>query len=78
MRTTLTIRADENLLEALKARAAVQGKSVSEVAREILNEALAERPLSERIGHLKGQLDLKSAGTSDPWRDRLRERNWRP
>jgi plasmid stability protein len=77
MRTTLTIRTDENLLEALKARAAIQGKSVSEVAREILSEALAERPLSERIGHLRGQLDLKS-GTSDPWRERLRERNWRP
>ena len=77
MRTTLTIRADESLLEALKARAAVQGKSVSEVARDILNEALAERPLSERIGHLRGQLDLQS-GASDPWRERLRERNWRP
>lgn len=77
MRTTLTIRTDENLLEALKARAAVQGKSVSEVAREILSEALAERPLSERIGHLRGQLDLRS-NVSDPWRERLRERNWRP
>ena len=77
MRTTLTIRTDENLREALKARAAIQGKSISEVAREILSEALAERPLSERIGHLKGQLDLKS-GAPDPWRERLRERNWRP
>ncbi len=77
MRTTLTIRADENLLEALKTRAAAHGKSVSEVAREILSDALAERPLSERIGHLRGQLDLES-GASDPWRDRLRERNWRP
>lgn len=77
MRTTLTIRTDENLLDALKARAAVQGKSVSEVAREILSEALAERPLSERIGHLRGQLGLEP-GASDPWRDRLRERNWRP
>jgi plasmid stability protein len=77
MRTTLTIRTDENLREALKARAAIQGKSVSEVAREILSEALAERPLSERIGHLRGQLDLKP-GASDPWRERLRERNWRP
>ena len=73
--TTLTIRADEDLLEALKAQAAMQGKSVSEVAREILSAALVERPLSERIGHLRGQLDLKSA--PDPWRDRLRERNWR-
>jgi len=77
MRTTLTIRTNDNLREALKARAAIQGKSVSEVARDILSEALAERPLSERIGHLKGQLDLKS-DASDPWRKRLRENNWRP
>jgi plasmid stability protein len=77
MRTTLTIRTDANLRQALKERAAVQGKSVSEVAREILSEALAERPLSERIGHLRGKLDLEST-PSDPWRERLRERNWRP
>jgi len=77
MRTTLTIRTDERLREALQKRAAIQGKSVSELAREILSEAVAERPLSERVGHLRGQLDLRS-GSSDPWRKNLRKRNWRP
>jgi plasmid stability protein len=76
MRTTLTIRTDEKLRAALKERAAMQGKSVSEVAREILSEAVAERPLSERVGHLKGKLDLRASDT-DAWRERLRERNWR-
>ncbi|MBW8878825.1 MAG: ribbon-helix-helix protein, CopG family [Acidobacteria bacterium] len=77
MRATLTIRADEKLRAALRKRAAIQGKTVSELAREILNEALEERPMSSRTGHLRGQLDLPS-DTSDPWRKQLRERNWRP
>ena len=77
MRATLTIRTDEKLRVALQKRAAVQGKSVSELAREILSEAVAERPMSERTGHLRGQLDLKPDST-DPWRKRLKERNWRP
>ena len=77
MRATLTIRADEELRAALRKRAAIQGKTVSEVAREILNEALEERPMSSRTGHLRGQLELPS-DPSDPWRKQLRERNWRP
>jgi plasmid stability protein len=77
MRATLTIRADEKLRAALRKRAAIQGKSVSELAREILNEALEERPMSSRTGHLRGQLDLPS-DTTDPWSQQIRERNWRP
>jgi plasmid stability protein len=73
---TLTIQADGKLLEALEKRAAVQGKSVSEVAREILSEAVEEKPLADRTGHLRGQLKL-SPDTTDPWRQRLKERNWR-
>jgi hypothetical protein len=74
--TTLTIRTDEALREALQKRAEVQGKTVSELAREILAEAVAERPLAESVGHLCGQLDL-AADDSDPWRQQIRERNWR-
>lgn len=74
---TLTIRTDEELREALQKRAAIQGKTISELAREILSEAVVERPMSERVGHLRGKLDLKSS-PSDPLRKRLRERNWRP
>ena len=77
MRATLTIRADEKLRAALRKRATIQGKSVSELAREILSEALEERPMSSRTGHLRGQLDLPP-DTSDPWRKQLRDRNWRP
>jgi plasmid stability protein len=76
MRATLTIRADEKLRSALQQRAEVQGKTVSEVAREILSEALEERPLSSRTGHLRGQLDLPP-DSSDAWQREIRERNWR-
>jgi plasmid stability protein len=77
MRTTLTIRADDKLRAALRKRAVVQGKTESEVAHEILSDALEERPLSDRIGHLRGRLELPSE-TTDAWQSELRERNWRP
>ena len=76
MSTTITIRADESLRSALQMRAAEQGKTVSEIVREILEEALMERTVAARAGHLKGKLRL-SGGTSDSWRRRIREHNWR-
>ena len=76
MSTTLTIRTDEALREALAKRASAQGKTVSEVAREILRSALEERALVERTGHLKGRLRLEKNQT-EAWRQSLRQRNWR-
>lgn len=77
MSATLTIRADNELREALRRRAEMQGKTVSELAREILSEALIERPLGARTGHLRGRLDLRAV-TSDPRRERIKKLNWRP
>jgi plasmid stability protein len=77
MDVTLTIQADEKLHAALRERAEVQGKTVSELAHEILREAVAERPLKERIGHLRGQL-ASLPEDPDPRRRQIRERNWRP
>jgi len=73
---TLTIPTDEKLQEALQERATMQGKTVPELAREILSEAVAERSLAERVGHLRGKLHLQE-DTSDPWRAHLRENNFR-
>jgi hypothetical protein len=77
MSTTLTIRTDETLRAALMHRAEAEGKSISEVVREILEEALAERSIGLRAGHLKGKLRLSGA-SSESWRQRIRERNWQP
>lgn len=77
MSTTLTIRASDALRQALSRRAAAQDRTVSEIVREILEEALVGgRPMAARAGHLKGRLELPSE-SDDPWRERLRERNWR-
>lgn len=76
MGTTLTIRTDPDLREALEKKAAAQGKSLSRLVREILEDALVERPLEERISQLKGSLELPRKST-DSWRQEIRERNWR-
>jgi hypothetical protein len=77
MSTTITIRTGERLREVLDEKAAAGGKTVSELVREILEEALTETPLRARAGHLKGRLSLPKE-TREAWRRRLRRRNWRP
>lgn len=75
MSKTITFRVDESLREELERRATASGTTISQMVRETLREALEERPLVERIGHLKGSVRL--AARPDPWRTTLRERNWR-
>jgi hypothetical protein len=75
MGTTVTVRLEEPLREALEARAAATGSTISEVVRETLRAAFAERPLGERIGHLKGILEVEL--DDDPWRRQIEDRNWR-
>lgn len=76
MSTTLTVRTDESLREALEERARAQGKTLSEFVREILRAAVDEGPLSARTGHLRGRLTLDRP-EADGWRKELRRRNWR-
>ncbi len=77
MSAALTIPADESLERALRERAEAQGKTIPEIARQILSQVLLEPPLGKRTGHLKGRLELPPA-RQDAWRDELRARNWRP
>jgi len=76
MSTTLTIRLDPALKRALDDRARLHRQSVSALVREILDNAVAERPLGERIGHLAGRLG-PARGEPDEWERHLRETNWR-
>lgn len=76
MRNTITVRTDERLRRELEARAEALGKSLSEVVREILRDAVAEKSFGERVGGLEGSLRLDHR-PEDPWRRRLRRRNWR-
>ena len=74
---TLTIRLDASRRRRLGRTAESLGKTVSELVREILDQALSERPLSEKAGHLKGSMSLpRTARTT--WRRELRAHNWRP
>jgi plasmid stability protein len=75
MSTTLTVRTPDRLHHALAERARSQGKSVSELVREILEDAVVERSVLERTRHVIGQLDFEADG--DEWRHQIRERNWR-
>jgi hypothetical protein len=76
MSKTIAVRVDAALAAAHDERARVQGLTVSQVVRDTLRDALAERPLSERIGHLRGALTVDPG--DDAWRRSMRERNWRP
>lgn len=76
MGTTITVRADESLRRELEERASAQGKSLSELVREILEAAVVRRPVGERAGALRGRLALPRV-ESESWRKSLRERNWR-
>ncbi len=76
MSNTVTIRVDAALREALTKRADRERKTVSEVIREILESALNERPLAERIGRLRG--GLRVGEPNNDWQRRIKARNWRP
>jgi antitoxin component of RelBE/YafQ-DinJ toxin-antitoxin module len=75
MEKSLTIRIDAEQQKELGQAARMLGKSVSELVREILQQALAARSLSAKAGHLKGRLSLKPS--RDAWARKLKERNWR-
>ncbi len=75
MSTTLTVRTGAELHQALQRRAKSLGKTVSELVREVLEEAVTERPIAERTSHVRGRLTLPEP--TDPWRKHLKERNWR-
>ncbi|HVR28704.1 MAG TPA: ribbon-helix-helix protein, CopG family [Thermoanaerobaculia bacterium] len=76
MHTTITIRADEKLREELEKRAAALGKSLSQVVRDILNDAVAGGSVRERAGRLRGSLELPRR-PEEEWRRQLHRRNWR-
>ena len=77
MSKTLTIRTDDKLRQALIRRAQDEGKSVSALIRRILENALLEKPMTERIGHLKGSLRLDESTPEEDWRLAIHSRNWR-
>ncbi len=74
-KTILAVRVEEELREAIDRHAAAEGTTVSGFVRETLREAVADRPVGERIRHLSGTVRL--VADDDEWRTALRNRNWR-
>ncbi|WP_420620448.1 ribbon-helix-helix protein, CopG family [Candidatus Poriferisocius sp.] len=74
----LTVRVETELWDAAARRAETLGISVSEVVREALREAVDNRPLVDRIGHLRGSVRTDSTNSSqDIWKSEIRAHNWR-
>jgi hypothetical protein len=76
MTGTITVRVDRRQREALDRLARAVGKSLSELVRDILGQALDGRPLASRTAHLAGRL-TPSPKAPDAFRARIRENNWR-
>ena len=75
MDTTITVRLDRSQDERLTARCKATGKTRSALVRELIEQGLDDRPLSRRIGHLKGALNLPAPRSG--WPKAIKDRNWR-
>jgi len=76
MEKILSVRIDAEQQRQLGQAAKMLGKSMSELVREILQQALAEHPLGDKVGHLRGHLNLTSSSRGS-WARKLKSRNWR-
>jgi plasmid stability protein len=76
MKKKLSIRLDAEQQRQLRQTAKILGKSMSELVREILEQALAERPIAAKAAHVKGSLNLIPS-SRNAWSRKLKERNWR-
>lgn len=76
--SSLTIRLEGGQREALRRTARALKKTESAFVRDLLARDLDSRSLGERVAHLAGSVDSsKAAGTSNPHRAKIRERNVR-
>ena len=75
MDKTITLRLPRVQDQALTRRARAIGKTRSALVRDLIDQALADRPMERRAGHLKGRVELPRARSG--WRRELKERNWR-
>ena len=78
MDSTLTLRLSSAQRAALKRRARAEGKSESALVREILTGETQRGFDFERVLPLVGHLKAPPRHWEEnPWRKKLRERNWR-
>ncbi len=79
MDSTLTLRLSSTQRAALKRRARAEGKSESALVREILIGETQRGFDFTRVLPLVGGLKMPTGhGPENPWRKKIRDRNWRP
>ncbi len=80
METTLTIRLSTADRDALRRRARSEGCSESALVRVLLKRETERGFDFARVDHLAGVLESRRRKSTRrvPWRERIRERNWRP
>jgi predicted DNA-binding protein len=78
METTLTIRLPKAQREALKRRAAEEGRTESALVRQLIERELDRGFDFERVRHIVGSVKSRPKHWKEnPWRKQIRERNWR-
>lgn len=75
MERTLTIRLAKVQDLALARRARSLGRTRSELVRDLIDQAVADRPLGRYLRHLKGRVELPRVKSG--WGRELKNRNWR-
>jgi len=76
----MAVRVETELWDAAARRAEVLGTSVSEVVRKALRDAVADRPLGDRVGLLRGSIQADAdadIASPDSWQSDLSAHNWR-
>ena len=78
METTLTIRLQAKHREALRRRAAAEKRSESALVRDLIERELQRGFDFDHVRHLVGRItSAPKHWEQDPWRKRIRQRNWR-
>ena len=78
METTLTIRLSAKQREALRRRAAAEKRSESALVRDLIEQEIKRGFDFDRVRYLVGSIASRPKHwEKDPWRERIRQRNWR-
>jgi len=78
MQSTLTIRLSAKQREMLRRRAAAEKRSESALVRDLIDREISHGFDFKRVRHLVGSITSSPKHwKKDPWREHIRQRNWR-
>jgi hypothetical protein len=78
MQSTLTIRLSAKQRDMLRRRAAGEKRSESALVRDLIDREISRGFDFKRVRHLVGSIaSSPKHWEKDPWREHIRQRNWR-